>query len=127
MIDNLYDQLGSDTISALVAAFYRQIPADDLMGPMYDQNDFEGAETRLRDFLIFRLGRPRTYLENRGHPALRMRHAPFAIDLAARDRWMELMTAALNETIADEAARQLLHDFLGQVATAMINVHAPQQ
>lgn len=125
MVEHLYDQLGSETITAMVAAFYRQIPDDDILGPMYDHADLEGAEIRLRDFLIFRLGGPQTYLEKRGHPALRMRHAPFAIDVAARDRWMELMSVAMEETIEDKSAREPLHEFLGQVATAMINVHSP--
>ncbi len=125
MIENLYDQLGGETIKEMVAAFYRQIPADDLLGPMYDLADLEGAEYRLRDFLIFRLGGPRIYLETRGHPALRMRHAPFAIDQEARDRWMELMENAMQETITDESSRAVLRDFLGQVATAMVNIHRP--
>ncbi len=64
---------------------------------MYPRHDLKGAEERLRDFLIFRFGGPQRYLELRGHPRLRMRHAPFPIDQTARDRWIELMNNALAE------------------------------
>ncbi len=88
---------------------------------MYPADDLEGAEERLRDFLVFRFGGPTRYIEQRGHPRLRMRHAPFAIDQAARDRWIELMTAALDESALPAAARAALEPFFAQVATFMIN------
>ena len=58
---------------------------------------FQGAEQRLRDFLIYRFGGPPLYIEQRGHPRLRMRHAPFPIGQGARDRWLQLMDRALDE------------------------------
>src|SRR5580658_6455967 len=66
-------------IRAPRGGIYRQVPADDVLGPIYPAHDLPGAEQRLRDFLIFRFGGPATYLEQRGHPRLRMRHAPFSI------------------------------------------------
>ncbi len=87
----VYDLIGGDRIAAMVAAFYRRVPTDPILGPMYPPDDMAGAEHRLRSFLIYRLGGPPDYLKERGHPRLRMRHMPFAIDRAARDRWMELM------------------------------------
>ncbi|NJL92797.1 MAG: globin [Anaerolineae bacterium] len=102
---NLYALIGEGGFERLVAAFYRRIPADDVLGPMYPADDLPDAEQRLRDFLIFRFGGPPRYLEQRGHPRLRMRHAPFAIDQAARDRWMTLMEAAMQEANLPEARR----------------------
>ncbi len=94
----VYSSIGEEGFRRLVSNFYRRVPGDDILGPMYRGRNLAGAEERLRGFLIYRFGGPQTYIEDRGHPRLRMRHAPFAIDKAARDRWIELMTAALNET-----------------------------
>jgi truncated hemoglobin YjbI len=69
---DIYSIIGADGFQRLVAEFYRQVPADDLLGPMYPADDLEGAEYRLRGFLIGRFGGPQTYIEERGHPALRM-------------------------------------------------------
>ena len=104
----------------MVHAFYQRIPEDDILGPMYPPDDFEGAEERLFLFLLYRLGGPQTYLEKRGHPALRMRHAPFAVNQAARDRWMLHMQAAIDETISEEVRRPL-GEFLANIATFLIN------
>ena len=104
---DIYSAIGPEGFARLVAAFYRQIPTDPLLGPMYPAGDLEGAEQRLRDFLIFRFGGPPTYLEQRGHPRLRMRHAPFSIGNAARDRWLQLMNRALEEAaLPGEADRR---------------------
>ncbi len=105
----------------VVAAFYRRVPADDILGPMYPPGDLAAAEERLRDFLIGRLGGPPRYIEQRGHPRLRMRHAPFAITQAARDRWIELMERAIGESGLSEAAAGALRSFFDSVATMMIN------
>ena len=82
---------GEDGFARLVRAFYAQVPADDVLGPMYPRDDLEGAEQRLRDFLVGRFGGPPRYIEQRGHPRLRMRHMPFTVDERARDRWVLLM------------------------------------
>jgi len=88
---------------------------------MYGDRDLEGAEQRLRDFLIFRFGGPARYIESRGHPRLRMRHARFVIDQAARDRWLNLMGAALDEAMLPAEAEAVLRAFLGGTATFLIN------
>jgi hemoglobin len=118
---NIYAVIGADGFERVVAAFYRQIPADDVLGPLYKGQDLDGAERRLRDFLMFRFGGPSTYLETRGHPRLRMRHAPFAIGTAARDRWMELMTRALDEAGLPEDAHATLKTFFASTATFLMN------
>ena len=81
----------------LVAAFYRQVPGDDIIGPMYPADDLPGAEERLRDFLVGRFGGPPRYIEQRGHPRLRMRHAPFAVTPTAKDHWLTHFRAALDD------------------------------
>ena len=119
--DQLVSVVGEDGIARLTAAFYRQVHEDELLGPMYPQHDREGAEQRLRDFLIYRFGGSARYLERRGHPRLRARHVPFRIDRAARDRWMQLMGRALAEVAFPAEAERCLREFLEQMATFMIN------
>lgn len=117
----VYEMLGQDGFARLVAAFYRQVKTDDILQPMYPQDDWEGSEQRLRDFLIFRFGGPPRYIEQRGHPRLRMRHVPFAIDAAARDRWLELMNKAIAEADLPEAAIPTLKRFFAMVADFLVN------
>ena len=114
-------QVGEEVIASVVRAFYRRVETDDLLRPMYPEADLGPAEERLRDFLIYRLGGSQAYLQKRGHPRLRMRHMPFVVDQAARDRWMELMTAALEEVELPEELRGQLGEFLGGVATFLMN------
>ena len=118
---DIYDVIGHAGFHRLVAAFYRQVPLDDVLGPMYAGRDLTEAEQRLKDFLIFRFGGPPQYLENRGHPRLRMRHAPFAIGTAARDRWILLMTRALDEAQLPTHVTRTLGDFFDSTATFLIN------
>lgn len=113
--------IGESGFARLVAAFYRRVPDDEILGPMYPAEDLRGAEDRLRGFLIYRFGGPPTYIDERGHPALRMRHAPFALTLQARDRWVALMDQALQEAALPTDADQLLRAFFAQTATFLIN------
>jgi hemoglobin len=117
----VYGRIGEAGFERLVAAFYRQIPGDDLLGPMYPKEDLAGAELRLREFLIQRFGGPTRYSDQRGHPRLRMRHGPFPIDSAARDRWMELMGRAFEEVKFEPDVDALLRSFFANTATFMIN------
>jgi hemoglobin len=118
---DIFTLIGEDGFRRLVAAFYRQVPGDDLLGKMYPADDLAGAEERLREFLIFRFGGPRRYIEQRGHPRLRMRHAPFAIGVAARNRWIQLMGNALIEVALPAEVDATLREFFGSVATFMMN------
>jgi len=118
---NLYDIVGEDGFTRLVAAFYRRVPSDDILGPLYPADDLAGAETRLRDFLVMRFGGPERYAETRGHPRLRMRHAGFHINKAARDRWIHLMEAALAEAELPPRAEPVLRRFFDDAATFLIN------
>ena len=117
----IYALIGEDGFARLVAAFYRQVGADDILGPMYPRHDMAGSEERLREFLVYRFGGPTRYLEQRGHPRLRMRHAPFPIGQAARDRWLQLMDVALREAALPGPADETLREFFDNVATHMMN------
>ncbi len=117
----VYDSVGDVGIRRLVAEFYSTIPGDEILGPMYPPHDLAAAERRLADFLIFRFGGPDTYLRERGHPQLRMRHIQFAITSAARDRWVELMDAALEKAAFPPAALTAVKRFLHEAATFLIN------
>jgi hemoglobin len=104
-----------------VAAFYRRVVSDDILGPLYPSRDMAGAETRLREFLIMRFGGPDDYAQRRGHPRLRMRHARFPVTQAARDRWIELMDQALAEVQLPKPAEQMLRQFFADSGTFLIN------
>ena len=118
---HVYAAIGHAGFERLADAFYGQVPSDDVLGPMYPAGDLEAARHRLRDFLIFRFGGPQTYIEQRGHPRLRIRHAPFAIGQAARDRWLQLMTRALEEAALPEEPRRILQSFFESTTTFLIN------
>ena len=118
---HVYALIGEDGFTRLVAGFYRRVATDDILRPMYPADDLAGAERRLRDFLVQRFGGPMTYSQQRGHPRLRMRHAPFAIDPRGRDRWIDLMEASLVEADLPAAAIPPLRKFFHEAATSMIN------
>ena len=113
--------IGEEGFQRLVSNFYQRVPADDVLGPMYPKDDLHGAEQRLRDFLIQRFGGPMHYSEMRGHPRLRMRHAPFKIDQAGRDRWLTLMEQAMSESNLPTEVHPVLRRFFHEAGTFMIN------
>ncbi len=117
----IYTILGEEGFTKMVAAFYKRVKTDDLIGPMYPEEDFAGAEERLRDFLLFRFGNDPRYQAKRGHPRLRMRHAPFPIGDAEVKRWLELMDAAMEETNVPNAIQFDLRSFFTMVAHNMKN------
>ena len=119
--EDVYPEIGEAGFHGLVAAFYRQVPGDSILGPMYPSAELADAERRLRLFLIGRFGGPPTYIEERGHPRLRMRHLPFKINQAARDRWMQLMANALNETHLPPDADAILRGFFDGMSSFMMN------
>jgi hemoglobin len=120
----IYGQIGEEGFERLVAAFYKQVPADDILGPMYPKDDLPGAAERLKDFLVGRFGGPPRYMEQRGHPRLRMRHMPFKLDQRARDRWVQLMDHALDEAKLPKESEDFLRGFFHHMATFLMN--APQ-
>jgi hemoglobin len=113
-------EVGADGLAAMVAAFYRRVRTDDVLGPLYPEQDFEGAEKRLREFLQFRFLGHEAYVENRGHPRLRMRH-PFAIGDKEAARWVDLMEAAMAECEISGEAWLVMSPFFAQVAEFLKN------
>jgi hemoglobin len=116
---------GHETFARLVAAFYRGVGDDPMLRPMYPEQDLAPAADRLRMFLEQYWGGPTTYSQQRGHPRLRMRHAPFPITHDARVRWLTHMRAAIDELLADgtlDAAHEaVLWDYLQRAALSMVN------
>ncbi|MBL6923051.1 MAG: globin [Akkermansiaceae bacterium] len=117
----IFATLGEEGFGQLTKAFYRRVREDELIGPMYPDQDWAGAEERLREFLLFRFGAVTRYLEKRGHPRLRARHMPFRIGIAERDRWVLLMGEAAEEVVADVGVRGALMEFFAQVADFLRN------
>lgn len=117
----LNDSLGEPLLREMVAAFYRRVRMDDVLGPLYPPDDWDGAEKRLADFLVYRFGGPQTYIAERGHPRLRARHLPFQIGLAERDRWLDLMGQSMQEVGIPAEQAPLIGAFFAQVADAMRN------
>ena len=119
--EQVFETIGEEGFTRLIRSFYAQVPDDPILGPMYPRDDLAGAEQRLRDFMIGRFGGPPRYIEQRGHPRLRMRHMPFAIDTAARNQWVALMERALDDAQFPKDVDALLREFFHGVATFMIN------
>ena len=117
----VFGLIGEEGFEQLVGAFYRRVTGDDILAPLYPPHDMAGAERRLRDFLVGRFGGPMRYVETRGHPRLRMRHAGFKVDRAARDRWVSLMEQTLDETKLPPDADRMLRQFFHDSATFLIN------
>jgi hemoglobin len=112
---------GMPFFEALVGAFYAAVATDPVLRPLYPEADLAPAQRRLTLFLAQYWGGPRSYDEERGHPRLRMRHAPFAIDPVARDRWLVLMRAALAEVGPPGDVAAELDRYLEMAAEAMRN------
>ena len=119
--DRIYDLIGEDGFDRLCSGFFQRVPVDDVLNTIYPLDDLEGAEHRLREFLVQRFGGPHRYSAERGEPRLRGRHMPFAIDQLARDRWVQRMDEAMIECAFDDHANQVLRAFFDAAATFMIN------
>ncbi|MFT4219992.1 MAG: globin [Microbacterium sp.] len=123
---SFYDEVGGhETFTRLVDAFYRGVADDPVLRPMYPEADLGPAADRLRMFLEQYWGGPAAYSQRRGHPRLRMRHAPFHIDPAARDRWLAHMRAAVDELELAPLHDATLWDYLQRAAHAMVNTFEP--
>jgi len=113
---------GADTFRRLVATFYAGVAEDPVLRALYPEADLRPAAERLTMFLIQYWGGPTTYSQQRGHPRLRMRHAPFAIGGAQRDAWLRHMRAALDALALPPVYEQPLWDYLVNAAESMRNV-----
>ena len=97
-----YDEIGGyETIRRIVARFYAGVATDPVLRPLYPEEDLAAAEERFRDFLVQYWGGPTTYSDGRGHPRLRMRHAPFAVTPTAKEHWLTHFRAGLDEAVEE--------------------------
>ncbi|HEY1530075.1 MAG TPA: globin [Galbitalea sp.] len=112
---------GRPTFEKLVRRFYAGVENDEILKPMYPEDDLEGAIQRLTGFLEQYWGGPGTYSEQRGHPRLRMRHQPFRINPAARDRWLLHMRGAVDSLGLPPLQEGMLWGYLERAAFAMVN------
>ena len=120
--ETLYDQVGGEAFfTALTRAFYEGVAADPVLHPMYPEEDLGPAERRLRLFLIQYWGGPTTYSQERGHPRLRMRHAPYEVTPQAKEHWLACMSAALDRVEVSPLHRETLWDYFERAALAMVN------
>jgi hemoglobin len=119
----LYEAAGGlPFFEALVDRFYAGVATDDVLLPLYPQpEDLSDARHKLALFLAQYWGGPPTYSEERGHPALRMRHAPFAIGPRERDRWLHHMRAAVADLDPSPEIRGPLEEYLTMAAGALVN------
>jgi hemoglobin len=116
----LYGRIGEKPIQDLVHHFYQQVALKPSLRALYPE-DLIAAERRLYLFLLQLLGGPITYLEERGHPRLRMRHMQWQIDPAMRDQWMNAMLVALDKVTFAQEDREALMEYFTRAANAMIN------
>jgi len=120
--NTLFERIGgAETFDRLVRSFYEGIQGDSVLWPMYPQEDLEGAIWRLSAFLQQYFGGPQTYSEQRGHPRLRMRHAPFHVNPEAREHWLGHMRRALDSLELSPLDEAELWDYLDRAAHSMVN------
>lgn len=119
---NFYERVGgTETFKKLVNKFYEGVATDEILRPMYPEEDLAPAAERLRMFLEQYWGGPTTYQEQRGHPRLRMRHQPYKINPLARERWLQHMRDALDSLALPQLLDAELWAYLDRAATAMLN------
>ena len=120
-----YDAIGgAATFRTIVSRFYELVSDDEVLRPLYPEDDLTAAEDRLRMFLEQYWGGPRTYSDQRGHPRLRMRHAPYRIGFIERDAWLRCMhtaVASVDSVTLDDEHRAELLGYLEMAAQAMVN------
>lgn len=123
---SFYEQVGGHaTFTRLVDAFYEGVADDEVLRPMYPEEDLTAARDRLTMFLEQYWGGPTTYSEQRGHPRLRMRHAAFHVNPDARDRWLGHMRSALDSLEMSPLHDATLWDYLERAAHSLINTFEP--
>ena len=121
-MSSFYEQVGGEKFfSDLVSQFYSHVATDPILRPMYPDSDMKGAAERLKMFLEQYWGGPTTYQEVRGHPRLRMRHAGFHINTAARDAWLDAMRQAVDGMDMDVALKDQLWSYIEMAADSMVN------
>jgi len=122
-----YDEIGGmPTFVKIVDRFYEGVATDDILRPLYPEEDLAPAAERFTLFLAQYWGGPTTYSDNRGHPRLRMRHAPFAVTPAAAERWLLHFRAGLESANLTPAQEQTFWDYVTHAAQFMVNTFDEQ-
>ena len=125
---SVYDVVGPSFFVELVERFYEGVAGDPVLRPLYPGEDLTDAKGRLHGFLVQYWGGPTDYSDTRGHPRLRMRHAPFVIGDAERAAWIAHMARAVDETVDNygfpPALAQVFHEYFGRAATHMVNAES---
>jgi len=120
--ESLYEAVGGEpTFRRIVARFYAEVARDEVLRPVYPEEDLGPAEERFRLFLMQYWGGPHTYSDQRGHPRLRMRHAPFRVGPTERDAWLRHMRAAVDALDLPPEQDRTLWDYLERAAFFMVN------
>ena len=120
--ETFYDQIGGhETFLRLAHEFYAGVAGDPQLRALYPEDDLAPAEMRFRMFLEQYWGGPATYSQERGHPRLRMRHAPFKVTIAQRDRWLTHMMAAVDSLDLSPENDRILRDYFNQAAQSLVN------
>lgn len=120
--DTVWGQIGgSATFERIIRRFYDGVKADPVLAPLYPEDDWEGAIWRLQKFFEQYWGGPSTYSQERGHPRLRLRHLPYAIDSDARNRWLKHMHAALDEANLPPMHDTAIRDYIDRAALSLTN------
>ncbi len=120
--ESFYDKVGGHaTFVALIDRFYAGVADDPPLRALYPEQDLGPAAERLRMFMEQYWGGPKTYSEQRGHPRLRLRHGPFAVTPAQRDRWLHHMLGALDSLDLDPEDDETMRDYLTRAAQFMVN------
>jgi hemoglobin len=119
---SFYDAVGGhETFHKIVSRFYQLVREDEILRPLYPEDELDAAEERLRMFLEQYWGGPRTYSDQRGHPRLRMRHAPFAVGERERTAWLGHMRAALDSLELPPEQAATLWNYLEMAAFSLQN------
>ena len=117
-----YDAIGGfPTIAKIVARFYAGVAEDEVLRPIYPEADLGPAEERFTLFLVQYWGGPTTYSDRRGHPRLRMRHAPFAVPPLAKEHWLRHFRAGLDEANLSPELDAQFWDYVTHAAQFMVN------
>ena len=121
-MSTFYDDIGGiETIRKIVTMFYEGVATDEVLRPMYPEEDLGPAAERFTLFLAQYWGGPTTYSDNRGHPRLRMRHAPFKVTPTARDHWLRCFRAGLDAANLTPEQDAQFWDYVTHAAQFMVN------
>ncbi|NLG45128.1 globin [Gordonia sp. (in: high G+C Gram-positive bacteria)] len=124
-VSTYYEEVGGhETFRRITERFYQEVARDEILKPMYPEEDLGPAERRLRMFLEQYWGGPHTYNDERGHPRLRMRHVPYTIGPIERDAWLRCMTIAIDSIeadVLDAEHRTTLMNYMNMAAQSLVN------